>query len=122
MPSDEKVLINLSHGGDDPENVLTAYLCGVEAVRAGKQAAMFLTMDGVHAGRKGFADTIHIDDAPSVADLHHEYVERGGRFLVCPVCIKTRKLQDSIWTENAEVAGFPSVYEFTEGGALVFNY
>lgn len=122
MASDDKVLINLSHGGQDPENVLTAYLGGVEALRAGKAAVMFLTMDGVYAGRKGFADTIRIDDAPSVADLHDEYVERGGRFFVCPVCVKTRNLQDAIWTENAEVAGFPSVYEFTEGGALVFNY
>ena len=122
MSSDDKVLVNLSHGETDPENVLTAYLCGVEAVRAGKLAVMFLTMDGVYAGQKGFADTIHIDDAPSVADLHQEYVERGGRFFVCPVCVKTRKLQDATWTDNAEVAGFPSVYEFTEGGALVFNY
>jgi predicted peroxiredoxin len=122
MASDDKVLINLSHDGTVPEAVLTAYLCGVEALRADKHAVMFLTMDGVHVGRKGFADTIHIDDAPSVANLHDEYVERGGRFFVCPVCIKTRKLQDATWTENVEVAGFPSVYEFTEGGALVFNY
>lgn len=122
MASDDKVLINLSHGAEQPENVLTAYLAGVEAVRGGKGAVMFLTMDGVYAGQKGFAETIHIDDAPAVTDLHDEYVERGGRFFVCPVCIKTRNLQDAIWTENAEVAGFPSVYEFTDGGALVFNY
>ena len=122
MASDDKVLINLSHAADHPEHVLTAYLAGVEAVRAGKQAVMFLTMDGVYAGQKGFAETVHIDDAPSIADLHQEYVERGGRFFVCPVCVKTRKLQDAIWADNAEVAGFPSVYEFTDGGALVFNY
>ena len=122
MATDSKVLINLSSGGDSPESVLTSYLCGVEALRAGKEAAMFLTMDGVYAGQKGFADTIDVPDAPNVSDLHAEYVERGGRFLVCPVCVKTRKLEDSTWTDNAEVAGFPSVYEFTAGGALVFNY
>lgn len=65
MASDDKVLINLSHAAGHPENVLTAYLAGVEAVRAGKHAVRFLTMDGVHAGVKGFADTIHVDDAPS---------------------------------------------------------
>lgn len=122
MANDSKVLINLSNAGDHPEAVLTAYLCRVEALRAGKEAVMFLTMDGVFAGRKGFADTVVIDDAPSVSELHAEYVERGGRFLVCPVCIKTRKLQDAVWTDNAEPAGFPSVYEYTDGGALVFNY
>jgi hypothetical protein len=38
------------------------------------------------------------------------------------VCVKTRKLEDSIWTDNAEVAGFPSVHDYTAGGAIVFNY
>jgi len=57
-----------------------------------------------------------------VSDLHAEYVERGGRFFVCPVCVKTRGLQDSTWADNAEVAGFPAVFEYTTGGALVFNY
>jgi hypothetical protein len=51
-----------------------------------------------------------------------EYVERGGRFYVCPVCVKVRGLEDATWTKNAEVKGAPSLYEFTAGGALVFNY
>ena len=26
------------------------------------------------------------------------------------------------WTQGAEVKGAPSLYEFTSGGALIFNY
>jgi hypothetical protein len=51
-----------------------------------------------------------------------EYVERGGRFFACPVCVKTRNLQDATWVPNAQVAGVPSVLEYTAAGALVFNY
>ena len=40
----------------------------------------------------------------------------------CPVCVKTRGMQDAKWVANAEVAGVPSVLEYTTGGALVFNY
>ena len=99
------------------------------------QLAELRKADVVDAGGKGFValvqgmlayvrdgETVDVIDAPSVAGLHDEYVSRGGRFIVCPVCVKTRKLEDSIWTDNAEVAGFPSVYEYTDGGALVFNY
>ena len=57
-----------------------------------------------------------------LADLHDEYVANGGRFYACPVCVKVRNMQDANWGENAEVAGIPSVYEYTAGGALVFNY
>ena len=119
---DHKVLICLNHGAEDKESVLIAYLVGVEALRAGKEAVMFLTKDAVHLATPGFADSIVIPDAPAVAALHAEYLEKGGRFFVCPVCVKTRGLQDAEWVANSKVAGVPAVFEYTAGGALVFNY
>jgi predicted peroxiredoxin len=122
MATDDKVVIGQTHGTDDSESVLIGYLLGVEALRAGKQALMWLTKDGIHVATKGFAATVEVPGAPSVADLHAEYVERGGRFYVCPVCVKTRGLENAEWSDGAEVKGAPSLYEFTAGGALVFNY
>lgn len=122
MASDDKVVIGQTHGTDDPESVLIGYLLGVEALRAGKQALMWLTKDGVHVATEGYAAQVSVPGAPAVADLHAEYVERGGRFYVCPVCVKTRGLEEATWTTGAEVKGAPSLYEFTAGGALVFNY
>jgi uncharacterized protein len=120
--NDSKVLVCLNHGDEDPENVLIAYLVGVEALRAGKQSVMFLTKDGIHVATPGYAEKIDVPGAPSVAALHEEYVNGGGRFFACPVCVKTRGMQDAAWVPNTEVAGMPSVYEYTTGGALVFNY
>ena len=122
MAVDDKVVIGQTHAGDDPESVLVGYLLGVEALRAGKQALMWLTKDGVHLATKGFADGIVVPDAPSVAELHAEYIERGGRFYACPVCVKTHHLEDADWVQGAEVKGAPALYEFTQGGALTFNY
>ncbi len=122
MAADDKVLIGLTHADDEPENVLIAYLMGVEALRAGKQAVLWLTKDGIHLATDGFADKIDVPGAPKVADLHAEFIERGGRFFACPVCVKVRGLTDAAWVTNAEVVGAPSVYEYTAGGALVFNY
>ena len=119
---DSKVLVCLNHGAEDPENVLIAYLVGVEALRAGKQSVMFLTKEAVHVATPGFAETIEVPGAPSVAALHEEYVASGGRFFACPVCVKIRDMQDAEWVPNTEVAGMPSVLEYTTGGALVFNY
>jgi len=122
MAADDKVLVGLTHADDEPENVLIAYLMGVEALRAGKEALMWLTKQGVNLAVDGFADKVDVPGAPSIADLHAEYVASGGRFYACPVCVKVHGLQDSTWVETAEVKGAPSVYEFTAGGALVFNY
>ena len=117
-----KVVVGLTHGPDYAEDVLIAYLMGVEALRAGKDAVMFLTKDAVRVAVDGAAETIAVEGAPAVADLHDEYVNSGGRFFVCPVCVKVRDLGAAVWTKGAEVAGAPSVYEFAEGGALVLNY
>ena len=120
--SDSKVLICLNHGAEEPENVLVAYIMGVEALRAGKEALMFLTKDGIHAATPGFTDKIEVPGAPSAAALNAEYLDKGGRFFACPVCVKVRDMEDAEWLPNAEVAGMPSVFEYTQGGALVFNY
>jgi uncharacterized protein len=122
MAADDKVVIGQTHALDDPESVLIGYLLGVEALRKGKQVVMWLTKDGIHVGTSGFAETVEVPGAPAVIDLHKEYVERGGRFFACPVCVKTHGLEDADWVETAEVKGAPALYEFTEGGALTFNY
>ena len=82
-------VLGLIHGADDAaELVLICYLLGVEALRAGKEALMWLTKDGVHVATDGFAQTVSVPTWPSIAELHTEYVERGGRFFACPVCVK----------------------------------
>jgi len=122
MAADDKVVIGLTHADDDVESVLISYLLGVEALRAGKEALMFLTKDGINVGTEGFAGTVEVPGAPSIAELHAEYVERGGRFYACPVCVKVRKLEDATWAANVEVKGAPAMYEFAAGGALTFTY
>ena len=122
MAADDKVVIGQTHGADDSESVLIGYLLGVEALRAGKQVVMWLTKDGIYIATEGYSDGLSVPGAPSIKDLHAEYVENGGRFFACPVCVKTRNLESAAWVQGAEVKGAPSVYEFTQGGALVFNY
>jgi hypothetical protein len=55
---DSKVLICLNHGLEEPENVLIAYLVGVESLRAGRQAVMFLTKEAIHLATPGVADKV----------------------------------------------------------------
>src|SRR5258706_11487964 len=122
MAVDDKVVIGQTHGADDAEAVLIGYLLGVEALRAGKQALMWLTKDGVHVATKGYSDELSVPGAPAIKDLHAEYVDKGGRFFACPVCVKSHGLEAAEWVQGAEVKGAPSLYEFTAGGALFFTH
>ena len=84
MAGDDKVVIGQTHAADDAEAVLIGYLLGVEALRAGKQALMWLTKDGIQLATKGYSDEIVVPGAPSIKDLHAEYIDKGGRFFACP--------------------------------------
>src|SRR3954464_2807009 len=105
MAVDDKVVIGQTRAADDAEAVLVGYLLGVEALRAGKEALMWLTKDGVHIATDGYSDPLTVANAPSIKDLHAEYVEKGGRFFACPVCVKTRGLEGASWVKGAEVKG-----------------
>jgi len=122
MAADDKVVVGQTHGSDDAEAVLIGYLLGVEALRAGKQVVMWLTKDGVHIATEGYSGGLSVPGAPSINDLHTEYVEKGGRFFACPICVKVRNLESAKWVQGAEVKGAPALFEFTQGGALTFNY
>ena len=122
MANDDKVVIGQTHGSDDQESVLIGYLLGVEALRAGKEVLMWLTKDGVFVATQGYSEKLEVVGAPAIGDLHEEYIQRGGRFFACPVCVKARGLEGANWVSGAEVKGAPSLFEFTAGGALTFNY
>jgi len=59
---------------------------------------------------------------PSIAELRDEYVSGGGRMFVCPVCVEVRNKHDVEWIASSTGAGVPAVFDYTTGGALVFNY
>jgi predicted peroxiredoxin len=121
--SDSKVLVCLNHGAEDAESVLLAYLVGVESLRAGKEAVMFLTKEAIHVATPGFVKTIGLPDGtPALPDLHAEFLDKGGRLIACPVCVRVRGMQDAEWEPGTQIAGVPSILEYTTGGALVFNY
>src|SRR3954453_4665861 len=103
MAVDDKVVIGQTHGTDDPESVLIGYLMGVEALRKNKQGVLWLTKDGVYLATQNYADKINVEGAPNVAALHQEYIERGGRFFACPVCVKTHGLEGAEFVEGTEV-------------------
>jgi len=73
-----------------------------------------LTKDAIHIATQGFAATIDVPGAPSIAALHQEYAADDGRMHVCPACVEVRIMQDAERIASAEMAGVSAV--FVEGG------
>ena len=122
MANGERVIVGCTHGEEDPDRVVCAYLTAVAALDKGKDVVMWLTVDGVRLALSGYADRIHVGMEPPVERVHAQFVEKGGRFYVCPICFNERDLDEGELIESAELKGATPLMEFAEDGATTFSY
>jgi predicted peroxiredoxin len=122
MSANGRVIVGCSHGEEDPDAVVVSYLTAGAALDQGKDVVMWLTSDGVRLALDGYVDPIRADREPPVKRVHDQFIEKGGRFYVCPICFKDRNLDDSQLVQNAELKGATPLMEFAADGAMTFTY
>ena len=122
MADNSKVVVNLATGLEDAERVTVAFLVAGAAVEAGKDVTMFLTKEAVRLASPGFADGVACDGCPPLSRLFEQYAQGGGELLVCPICAKARKLDESQIVSNARMGGATPLWEWIGEGATVFSY
>lgn len=120
--ADNKVVINLATGLEDPERVTVAFLVGGAAAQAGKQVTMFLTKEAVRLALPDTAQGIACDGCPPLPRLAAQYAEAGGQMLVCPICFSARKLSEDSLIDGARLGGATPLWEWIGEGATVFSY
>lgn len=117
-----KVVINLATGLEDPERVLVAFLVAGAALDAGKRVAFFLTKEAVRLALPGHAVGVACGGCPPLEGLFEQVAEKGGELLVCPICLKARGLDGAELLPSARVAGATPLWEWIGEGATVFSY
>jgi predicted peroxiredoxin len=123
MAGNSKVVVNLATGLEDAERVTVAFLVGGAAAEQGKPVVMFLTKEAVRLAIPGVADAVACDGCPPLARLFEQFAENGGELLVCPICAKARKVDDSSLVANARLAGATPLWEWIGAEpASVFSY
>jgi predicted peroxiredoxin len=83
---------------------------------------MWLTSDGVRLALRGYADRIRADQEPPVERVHAQFIDKGGRFYVCPICFNERDLDENELVDGAELQGATPLMAFAADGATTFNY
>jgi predicted peroxiredoxin len=122
MASNDRVIVGCSHGEEDPDRVVVAYLTAGAALDQGKDVVMWLTSEGVRVALRGYVDPIREGQEPPVRRVHDQFIEKGGRFYVCPICFNERDLDPEELVENAELQGATPLMEFAADGAMTFTY
>jgi predicted peroxiredoxin len=122
MANNNRVIVGCTHGDEDPDRVVVAYLTAGAALDQGKEVVMWLTSEGVRLALQGYVDPIREGMDPPVKRVHDQFVEKGGRFYVCPICFNERDLDEGQLVDNAELKGATPLMEFAGDGATTFTY
>ena len=117
-----KVVINLTAGPEDGEAATIAYLVGTAAQAAGNDVLFFLTKEAVRLGLDGGVDGVHDAGRPSLAELSAQLADAGGLIYLCPVCVRSRGLDETTLLPNASVLGAAALWEWIGDGATTFSY
>lgn len=104
-----KYLFTVTHFNGDADRVATPLVLANNALAAGGDVLLWLTVEGANLGKKGAADGLIPKSFPPVAQLLDSFIENGGRIGVCPPCGKTHGVTDDNIVANAEWMGAAAV-------------
>jgi predicted peroxiredoxin len=122
MNSNNKAAISLTTGLEDSEKVTVAFLVAVGAAESGRPTTMFLTKEAVRLAVPGVGVGVACDGCPPLTELMDRYQKAGGRYLVCPICVESKKLDADNFIAGAEVGGTVQLWEWIGDGATTFSY
>ena len=118
-----KAVVSLTTGLEDAETVTIALLVAVGAAESGRPTLVFTAKEAVRLTTTGVAVGVACEGCPSLPDLMERFTKAGGRFLVCPICFNTKKLDAGGLVDNAELGGTVQLWEWIgDEGATTFSY
>lgn len=92
----EKILYIGTKASDDPEKAAMPFVMACAALAMDIGATVCLQGNGVYLAQKGYAEKMVAPGGfPPLQKLVSEFIELGGKLLVCVPCIKERHIDDS---------------------------
>ncbi len=107
----EKILYFGTCAGDDPEKAAMPFVMANAALAMDIEATVCLQGNGVYLAQKGYTEKMLPPGGfPPLTKLVADFIELGGKLLVCAPCIKERNIDEN--SDLVEGAGI------TAAGAL----
>ena len=117
-----KMLINCTHGREDPERATLSFVVGNVAASADQEVVVPLTIEGVWNATRGYADNICKEGFQPLRDVMQSFVSNGGQIWACGACAKPRGITDADLVDGARIVTAASAVEYLASGASSISF
>jgi uncharacterized protein len=117
-----KILVNATHGNEDPERATLPFVVGNVAATADQEAVVLLTIEGVRLATCGYADGIHKEGFAPLKDVIRQFLDNGGQLWACGACTKPRGIGEADLIPGAKIVTAANVVEFMAAGASPLSF
>jgi len=99
----DKLVFIVTHAGEDPERATFPFLMANAAQAMDTEAVVVLQGTSVFLAQKGYAEHVSAPGLTPLKTLVDNFVENGGRLLVCIPCIEERKIKPDNLIQGTEL-------------------
>ena len=117
-----KILVNATHGNEDPERATLAFVVGNVAATADQEAVVLLTIEGVRLATYGYADGLQKNGFAALKDVMRQFLDNGGQIWACGACTKPRGITESDLIPGAKIVTAANVVEYMASGASTLSF
>ncbi len=117
-----RILINCTHGREDPERATLPFIVGNVAASADQEAVVLLTVEGVRNATMGYADQVCKEGFQPLKEVMQSFVANGGQIWACGACAKPRGIGESDLVDGARIVSAANVVEWLASGAASLSF
>ena len=103
MAEAEKMVYIVTHAGEDPERATFPFMLATAAQAMEVEAVVALQGVSVFLAKKGYLENVVAAGLPALQDLVDNFLEAGGKLLICTPCIRERNIEESELIEGSEL-------------------
>lgn len=118
----DRLVIKLTHAGDDPERALVGLNVAATAVASDLKVSVFLAFEAVRLATPGYAGGLQVQDSPGGRELLDAFLAGGGTLTVCGPCGTRRGLVEGDFLPGTAVAGSAAFVAEIADGATPLVY
>jgi uncharacterized protein involved in oxidation of intracellular sulfur len=89
----QKLVYIFTAAGDRAEDAVTGFTLANVTLSMEHEVTIILLGEGTLLALKGYSETVHAPERLPLTDLMKNFLDSGGKLLVCLPCIKGRKME-----------------------------